>query len=172
MYTIIIIASLIAISALITLIIVDDDIKNLKITIGYLTVIFGLGAAMVITQQIVINSSKPQTIETPNKYTTQDYYINNNNRLYINQNGTMKNFGGDITDKIEYSDVVKTPTITFKTIKKIKPKSPDDWIPFKYKTETKTSIVKIVLPKSALTEKLTKVDVVNSANTSDLSLSD
>ena len=103
--------------------------------------------------------SKPTEVATPAKYTNQTYYISNNERLYIQQNDTTKPFGEDISSKIEYKESAKEPSIEFKTIKSLGDN--DDWIPFKYKHNVKTSISKVILPKSALTEKLTKVNVLN-----------
>ena len=129
-----------------------------------------VGTAVLL--QFNLQSFKSKTVETPDKYTNQTYYIDNNNRLYIEQNGITKNFGGDINSKIEYQDWAKSPSIQFETTTKINSDKPDYWIPFKYKTETKTSIAKIILPKSALTQKLTKVDVANQPDSVDLTLSD
>ena len=127
--------------------------------------------AILLTSLIIGDTAKTKQVETPAKYTNQTYYIDNNNQLYIEQNGITKNFGGDITSKIEYRDLAKSPSIQFETKTKINSDKPDYWIPFKYETETKTSIAKIILPKSALTQKLTRVDVLNQSTETDLTLS-
>lgn len=135
--------------------ILDSDI------IGYMTFVL---TAICIVSIIVLNvldvTSTPQEIATPAKYTNQSYYIDNTKQIYIQQNDTTKPFGGNISSKIEYKDSVKTPSIQFKTIQKSD--GYDNWIPFMRKVKTKTSISKVILPKSALTGNLTKVMVMNS----------
>ena len=48
------------------------------------------------------------------------------------------------------------------------------WILFYFELETKSSTSKVILPKAELTEKLSKVDVLNNSqsDSSDLSLAD
>lgn len=158
MFTIIIIAT-----ALWLIGIIISNITNItyKDTAFYgaiaLAALMAFGASIVYI--IIYNNNPTKTSVTPSKYANQTYYIDSNNKLYIQNTDTTKPFGGDISDKIEYRNSAKTPSIQFKTIKSIG--DADTWIPFKYKTETKTSITKVILPKSALTQKLTKVDVVN-----------
>lgn len=128
-------------------------------------------AMLFILTLIPPEASHPTEIATPAKYTNQTYYISNNERLYIQQHDTTKPFGKDISSKIEYKESAKEPSIEFKTIKSLG--DPDDWIPFKYKHNVKASISKVILPKSALTEKLTKVNILNTgqSDSSDLTLS-
>lgn len=136
--------------------IIDD--KNVGLYIGgAIAVVFTIlfVGSNLITKEV----SKPTEVATPAKYTNNTYYISNNERLYIQQNDTTKPFGNDISSKIEYKESAKEPSIEFKTIKSLG--DPDDWNPFKFKHNVKTSISKVILPKSALTQKLTKVDVVN-----------
>jgi len=136
----------------------------------------GAVAALILTILLMVTLippllSKPTEIATPGKYTSQTYYIDNSKQLYIQQNDTTKPFGGDISSKIEYKDSAKEPSIEFKTIKSADDN--DDWIPFKYNHNVKTSISKVILPKSALTDKLTKVNVLNQtqSDSTDLTLS-
>ncbi len=145
--------------------IIDDKSVGLYIggAIAFVFTIIFVGSNL-ITKEI----SKPTEVATPPKYTNNTYYISNNERLYIQQNDTTKPFGGDISSKIEYKESAKEPSIEFKTIKSLG--EPDDWIPFKYKHNVKTSISKVILPKSTLTEKLTKVNVLNQSESSDLTL--
>ena len=74
---------------------------------------------------------------------------------------------------IQYNDLAKSASVEFKTTKTLTADM-SDWIPFYFESKTKTSISKITLPKAALTEKLTKVTVLNSSQSdvSDLSLAD
>ena len=136
--------------------IIDDKSVGLYIG-GAIAVVctFLFAGSNLIAKEV----SKPTEVATPAKYTNQTYYISNNERLYIQQNDTTKPFGEDISSKIEYKESAKEPSIEFKTIKSLGDN--DDWIPFKYKHNVKTSISKVILPKSALTEKLTKVNVLN-----------
>lgn len=153
MYTSFLIAIIIMMSGCI---ISEMTMKSVHLYLG-----LGIGCLIVIAlflNQVIVNqTNKPIEVATPSKYTSQTYYIDNNNNLYIEKDGTTKRFGGDISEKLEFKDSVIKPSIEFKTIKKIE--DPDKWIPFKYDTSIKTSISKVVLPKSALTEKLTKVEV-------------
>jgi len=153
----------------------------IKHNIGFILLGWGLvfvcliGSGLIydcISLLITVQDSKTE-VTTPNKYTNQTYYISNNERLYIQQNDTTKPFGGDISSKIEYKDSAKEPSIEFKTFKITSEESEfDDWIPFAYKDKVKTSISKVILPKSALTDKLTKVDVLNQSDSSDLTIID
>ncbi len=166
MYTILIIFVVILLMGAVLTIGLEDE------SIFYIT--FGFTVFMAISLLILFNfldaTTTPQEIATPARYTNKSYYIDNNKQLYIQQNDTTKPFGGNILSKIEYKDSVKTPSIQFKTIQKSD--GFDDWIPFYFKLKTKTSISKIILPKSALTQKLTKVDVLNQSDSSDLTLTD
>jgi len=141
-----------------------------KIVFLYIGCIIAVICAILFAGVCLITkqTSKTTVIATPAKYTNKTYYIDNTKRLYIQQNDTTKQFGGDISSKIEYKDSAKEPSIKFKTIKSFG--DLDLWSP-KYKEEFKTSISKIILPKSALTEKLTKVNVLNQSDSTDLTLS-
>ena len=151
------------IGLLVTLITNENAFVNIGLAIAAICTILFIGGGL-ITKQV----SQPTEITTPGKYTSQTYYIDNSKRLYIQQNDTTKPFGGDISSKIEYKDSAKEPSIEFKTIKSFG--DLDLWIPSKYKEEFKTSISKVILPKSALTEKLTKVNVLNQSDSNDLTL--
>lgn len=72
-----------------------------------------IGAILFMVALIPPEMSKPKNVATPDKYTNQSYYIDKNNRLYIQQNDTTKPFGGDISSKIEYKDSAKEPSIEF-----------------------------------------------------------
>ena len=137
----------------------------------------GAVAALILTISWMVSMippllSHPTEVATPGKYTNKTYYIDNSKRLYIQQNDTTKPFGGDISSKIEYKDSAKEPSIEFKTVKSAYDN--DVWIPFKYNHNVKTSISKVILPKSALTDKLTKVNVLNQtqSDSTDLTLID
>lgn len=157
MYTIIIAAFVVIIAGFIL------DLKFNKETLAYLTRVAALGLVFLgfinnNMSEIEDQASKGVEVARPEKHINQTYYIDNSNRLYIQQNDTTKQFGGDISSKIEYKDSAKEPSIKFKTIK-IKG-DPDNWIPFKYKEVSKTYISKVILPKSDLTEKLTEMTVL------------
>lgn len=155
MYTILILViGIPTIGLIVTLITYENVFADIGCTIALICTILFIGGGL-ITKQV----SHPKQVATPAKYTNNRYYISNNERLYIQQNNTTKPFGGDISSKIEYKESAKEPSIEFKTIKSLG--DPDDWNPFKFKHNVKTSISKVILPKSALTQKLTKVDVVN-----------
>ena len=170
MYTfLILIFGSIIIGLIVTLITDENIFTYIGCTIGIICTILFIGGGL-ITKQV----SQPTEITTPGKYTSQTYYIDNSKRLYIQQNDTTKPFGGDISSKIEYKDSAKEPSIEFKTFKITSEESEfDDWIPFAYKDKVKTSISKVILPKSALTDKLTKVTVLNQtqSDSTDLTLS-
>ena len=150
--------------------VLDEDIF---INLAVLVVLVGMACVLLNYNMPEINgqAAKGVEVETPAKYIDQTYYIDNSKRLYIQQEDTTKQFGGDVSSKIEYKDSAKEPSIKFKTIKSVG--KPDDWIPFKYKEKFKTSISKVILPKSDLTGNLTKMTVLNSSqsDSSDLSLS-
>lgn len=129
------------------------------------SVIATIGAGILCVQLIMFMNVQPVKVATPERYISQSYYIDSSNHLYIQQNDTTKPFGEDVSNKIEYKDSAKEPSIEFKTVKS--KDEADHWIPFKIKYKTKTSVAKIILPKSALTEKLTKVEVNNVSNVSD-----
>lgn len=141
----------------------DSTYEDSYIKIG--SVIAIIGCIMLCVQLIMFMNVKTVKVATPEKYISQTYYIDNSNHLYIDKNDTTKSFGGDVSNKIEYNGSIKSPSIEFKTVKS--KDQADNWIPFKIKYKTKTSIAKITLPKSALTEKLTKVEVNNVSNVSD-----
>ena len=167
----IIIVTLVVVIACFTLSVVSEE--DLFLYLGGLVIVAGMTCVSINANMSEINgqASKGVEVATPAKYTNQTYYINNSNRLYIQQNDTTQQFGGDISSKIEYKDSAKEPTIEFKTIKSVG--DADDWVPFKHKEIVKTSISKVILPKPALTGNLTKVTVLNSSQSaSDLSLAD
>ena len=157
MYTIIIAIFVVFIAGA-TLSMISEE--GMFMFLGGLAAVVGLICLFFNANMSEINgqASKGVEVSTPAKYTNQTYYINNSNRLYIQQNDTTKQFGGDISSKIEYKDSAKEPAIEFKTIKSVG--DPDDWVPFKHKEVFKTSISKIILPKAALTGNLTKVAVL------------
>ena len=143
-----------------------------KIFLLLSVLIFLLGFICAVININMSEASKGVEVATPAKYTNQTYYIDNSKHLYIQQNDTTKPFGEDVSSKIEYKDSAKEPAIEFKTIKSVG--AADNWVPFKHKDVFKTSISKIILPKSALTGNLTKVTVLNSSqsDSSNLSLVD
>ena len=157
MYTIIIAIFVVFIAGFILTLVSEDSMFTL---LGGLAAVVGLICLLINANMSEINgqASKGVEVPTPAKYINQTYYIDNSNRIYIQQNDTTKQFGGDISSKIEYKDSAKEPAIEFKTIKSVG--DPDDWVPFKHKEVFKTSISKIILPKSALTGNLTKVTVL------------
>lgn len=127
---------------------------------------------VVTIQLIIINVSHPSNIATPAKYTNQNYYIDSNANLYVDQNENIQLVTKPKEQLIQYNELAKSPSVEFKTTKTLTPNM-SNWIPFYFESKTKTSISKIILPKSALTENLTKVNVLNQAqsDSSDLSLS-
>lgn len=129
------------------------------------SVIATIGVGILGVQIIMFMNVKTVKVATPERYISQTYYIDSSNHLYVDKNDSTKSFGEDVSNKIEYKGSIKSPTIQFKTVK-VKDQ-PDHWIPFKIKYNTKTSVAKIILPKSALTEKMTKVEVKNVSNVSD-----
>lgn len=124
-------------------------------------------------QFIIPNVSHPSSIDTPSKYTNQNYYIDSNANLYVDQNGNMQLVAKSKEQLIQYNELAKSASVEFKTTKTLTTNM-SNWIPFYFESKTKTSISKIILPKSALTEKLTKVDVVNQTQSDsvDISLAD
>ena len=140
-----------------------------KIFLLLSVLIFLLGFTCVVININMSEASKGVEVATSAKYTNQTYYIDNSKQLYIQQNDTTKPFGEDISSKIEYSASAKEPVIEFKTIKSVG--AADDWIPFKHKEVFKTSVSKVILPKSALTGNLTKVTILNSSQSDGSSLS-
>lgn len=145
--------------------------KDLFLYIG--AIIAGVCTILLVCSNLITKQVfKPTVIATPAKYTNQTYYISNNERLYIQQNDVTKPFGGDISSKIVYKESTKEPSIEFRTVKSLG--DFDKWIPFKFKKEVKTSISKVILPKSALTGNLTKVNVLNTnqSESVDTSLAD
>ena len=151
MYTIIIV-TLVAVIAVIILSIVLEEGLFLELAVPIVVA----GMTCVLITNDMSEASKGVEVATPAKYINQTYYIEHK-QLYVQYNDTIKKFGGDISSKIEYS-TSKEPAIKFKTVK-IKG-DPDDWIPFKYKEASKTYISKVILPKEALTEELTKLTVL------------
>lgn len=156
MNTILIVTSVVFIAGIGLSMILEED---LFIYLGGLVIVAGMTCVLIAND--MSEASKGVEVATPAKYVNQTYYIDNSKRLYIQQNDTTKQFGGDVSSKIEYKDSAKEPSIKFKTIKSVG--KPDAWIPFKYKEKFKTSISKVILPKSDLTGNLTKVTVLNSS---------
>ena len=128
---------------------------------------------VLIVLTIIPEVSHPSTIATPAKYTNQNYYIDHDSNLYVDKNGSMQFIETPEKQLIQYNDLAKSASVEFKTTKTLTADM-SDWIPFYFESKTKTSISKITLPKAALTEKLTKVTVLNSSQSdvSDLSLAD
>ena len=126
-----------------------------------------------VTEVVVQVASHPSTIATPAKYTNQNYYIDINDNLYVDHNGNMQFVKKPEKQLIQYNELAKSATVEFKTTKTLNDNM-SIWIPFYFESKTKTSISKITLPKAALTEKLTKVTVLNSSQSdaSDLSVAD
>ena len=157
MYTIIIVTLVAVIACFILSTVLYEDIF---LNLAVLVALVGVGCCALLTGMPEINgqASKGVEVETPAKYIDQTYYIDNSKRLYIQQEDTTKQFGGDVSSKIEYKDSAKEPSIKFKTIKSVG--KPDAWIPFKYKEKFKTSVSKVILPKSDLTGNLTKMTVL------------
>lgn len=115
---------------------------------------------VVSIQIIIINVSHPSNIATPAKYTNQNYYIDSNANLYVDQNGNIQLVTKPKEQLIQYNKLAKSPSVEFKTTKTLTANM-SNWIPFYFESKTKTSISRIILPKSVLNQKLTKVDVVN-----------
>ncbi len=113
----------------------------------------------------------PSTVDTPAKY-NQNYYIDPDDNLYVDKNGEMQFVEKPKKQLIRYNELAKSATVEFKTTKTLNDNM-SIWIPFYFESKTKTSISKITLPKAALTEKLTRVDVLNQdqLDANDLSLS-
>ncbi len=124
------------------------------------------------SQIIIPEISHPSNIATPAKYTNQHYYIDSNANIYVDKNGSMQLVEKPKKQLIQYNELAKSASIEFKTTKTLTTNM-SNWIPFYFESKTKTSISKVILPKSALTEKLTKVNVLNQAqsDSSDLTLS-
>ena len=115
-----------------------------------------------VTEVVIQVASHPSTIDTPAKYTNQNYYIDINDNLYVDHNGNMQFVKKPEKQLIQYNELAKSATVEFKTTKTLNDNM-SIWIPFYFESKTKTSISKITLPKAALTEKLTKVTVLNSS---------
>ena len=166
MYTIAIVTLVVFIACFILSVVSEND---RFMFLGGLISLLGLACVFINND---MSETKGVEVATLAKYTSQTYYIDDSNRLYIQQNDTAKPFGGDISSKIEYKDSAKEPAIVFKTIKSVG--DADDWIPFKHKEVFKTSVSKVILPKAALTGNLAKVTVLNSSQSdvSDLSIAD
>lgn len=115
--------------------------------------------AMLLTSLIIGDVAKTKQVETPSQYTQQQYYIDKSNQIYINSQGLTKKVETSSAN-IVYSDNATQPSIKFKSTKTLTNEM-STWIPFYYKSIKETHISEIILPKSNLTEKFTKVDVVN-----------
>lgn len=127
---------------------------------------------IAVTMFVIPEVVHPSNVATPAKYTNQNYYIDPDDNLYVDKNGDMQFVEKPKKQLIQYNDLAKSATVEFKTTKTLND-TMSLWIPFYFESKTKTSISKITLPKAALTEKLTKVTVLNSSQSdaSDLSLS-
>lgn len=127
---------------------------------------------IAVTEIVIPEVLHPANVATPAKYTNQNYYIDPDGNLYVDKNGEMQFVEKPKKQLIRYNDLAKSATVEFKTTKTLND-TMSLWIPFYFESQTKTSISKITLPKAALTEKLTKVTVLNQAqlDTSDLTLS-
>lgn len=131
-----------------------------------------LTIAMLLTSLIIGDVAKTKQVETPSQYTQQQYYIDNSNQIYIKSQGLTKKVE-TFSANIVYSDNATQPSIKFESTKTLTNEM-STWIPFYYESIKETHISEIILPKSNLTEKLTKVDVVNQVQSEsvDISLSD
>ena len=131
-----------------------------------------IGVIVAGSQIIIPEISHPSNIATPTKYTNQHYYIDSKANLYVEQNGNMQFVTKPKEKLIQYNELAKSPSVEFKTTKTLTTNM-SNWIPFYYKSIKETHISEIILPKSALTEKLTKVNVLNTgqSDSSDLTLS-
>ena len=127
---------------------------------------------IAVTMFVIPEVLPPSTVATPAKYTNQNYYIDPDDNLYVDKNGDMQFVEKPKKQLMRYNELAKSATVEFKTTKTLND-TMSIWIPFYFESKTKTSISKITLPKAALTEKLTKVHVLNSSqsDSSDLSLS-
>lgn len=127
-------------------------------------------ALIVVSIQLIIpNVSHPSSIDTPSKYTNQNYYIDSNANLYVDQNGNMQLVTKPKEQLIQYNELAKSPSVEFKTTKTLTTNM-SNWIPFYFESKTKTSISKIILPKSALTGHLTRVNVLNTSQSDSVDL--
>ena len=129
-----------------------------------------LTIAVILTSMIIGDVTKTKQVETPSQYTQQQYYIDKSNQIYINSQGLTRKVE-TFSANIVYSDNATQPSIKFESTKTLTNEM-STWIPFYYKSIKETHISEIILPKSNLTEKLTKVDVVNQSDSVDLTLSD
>ena len=126
---------------------------------------------IAVTMFVIPEVVHPSNVATPAKYTNQTYYIDPDDNLYVDKNGDTQFIEKPKKQLIQYNDLAKSASVEFKTTKTLTVNM-SNWIPFYFESKTKTSISKITLPKAALTEKLTKVTVLNSSQSdaSDLSL--
>ncbi len=129
-----------------------------------------LMTAIFITSLIIGNVAKTKQVETPSQYTQQQYYIDKSNQLYIESQGLTRKVE-TFSANIVYSDNATQPSIKFESTKTLTNEM-SIWIPFYYKSIKETHISEIILPKAALTEKLTKINVLNQSDSSDLTLID
>ena len=113
---------------------------------------------IAVTETGIQVASHPSTIATPAKY-NQNYYIDTNDNLYVDHNGKMQFVEKPEQQLIQYNELAKSATVEFKTTKKLSANM-SKWTPFHFESETKTSVSKVILPKSTLTGKLTKVTVL------------
>lgn len=156
-----------AILALINRDTVEDDALFAVLLLPFLITTIIIAVTMLITPEVL----HPSTVDTPAKY-NQTYYIDPDGNLYVDKNGEMQFVEKPKKQLIRYNELAKSATVEFKTTKTLND-TMSLWIPFYFESKTKTSISKITLPKAALTEKLTKVRVLNTSQSdaSDLSLS-
>jgi len=141
-------------------------IARMIIPAGCLTI------AVLITYLIIGNVAKTKQVETPSQYTQQQYYIDKSNQLYIESQGLTRKVE-TFSANIAYSDNATQPSIKFESTKTLTSEM-SLWIPFYYKSIKETHISEIILPKSALAEKLTKVNVLNQvqSDSTDLTIID
>lgn len=126
--------------------------------------------AMLLTSLIIGDVAKTKQVETPSQYTQQQYYIDKSNQIYIESQGLTRKVE-TFSANIVYSDNTTQPSIKFESTKTLTNEM-SLWIPFYYKSIKETHISEIILPKSVLTEKLTKINVLNQSDSSDLTLID
>lgn len=129
-----------------------------------------LTIAVLLTYLIIGDVAKTKHVETPSQYTQQQYYIDKSNQIYIESQGLTRKVE-TFSANIVYSDNATQPSIKFESTKTLTSEM-SLWIPFYYKSIKETHISEIILPKSALTEKLTKINVLNQSDSSDLTLID
>lgn len=139
-------------------------IKRNNVEDGALFAIFLLpfmitNVIIAVTMFVIPEVLHPTNVATPAKYTNQNYYIDPDDNLYVDHNGKMQFVEKPEQQLIQYNELAKSATVEFKTTKKLSANM-SKWIPLHFESETKTSVSKVILPKSTLTGKLTKVTVL------------